>query len=38
MTVKTSSSTPRQGYTLTITGMCASPALRHTTTVSLTVN
>jgi subtilase family serine protease len=38
MTVKTSSSTPRQGYTLTITSVCASPALRHTTTVSLTVN
>jgi subtilase family serine protease len=38
MTVRTSNGTPRQSYTLTITGNCTSPALTHTTTVTLTVN
>ncbi len=36
MMVTTANSTPRQSYTLTITGKCTSPALTHTTTVSLT--
>jgi subtilase family serine protease len=36
LTVKTSSSTPRQGYTITITG--ASGSSQHSNTVSLNVN
>jgi hypothetical protein len=42
MTVGTTSSgrnsTPSGSYTLTITGQCTNPALKHTTTVALTVN
>ena len=40
MTVGTSkkNSTPTGSYTLTISGKCTSPALMHTTTVTLIVN
>jgi subtilase family serine protease len=38
LTVNTDVNTARGNYTLTITGSCSSPALTHTTTVSLTVN